>query len=458
MANTKMTIVIVGGVAGGASAATCARRMNEHAEIVLLEKDGYVSFANCGLPYYLGGEIPERDKLLVAPVELLRRRYRLDVRTRQEVIGINRVSKMVTVRCHTREITYEQPYDKLILAPGASPVVPLVDGWDAPNVFVLRNLEDTDRIRATMAAGAGGNAVVVGAGYIGLEMVEQLSRRGFPVSLVEMQPQVLPLVDVEMAKPLEEELYRHGVRLHLGTALRRIRTDARGVAVGVELDNGVSLDASLVILGIGVRPNHYLAREAGLQIGQDGGIMTNRHMQTSDPDIYAVGDVAQYPYGPTGESLRVALAGPANRAGRLAGEHAATGSAHPMADVMGSSIVRVFDQTLACTGLSAAKARQNGTAAHSVTVVANHHAGYYPGASPICLKLVFDPADGRVLGAQAVGRAGVDKRIDVIATAMALKATVWDLAGLDLCYAPPSAPPRIPFTWPRSRPAIISPA
>jgi NADPH-dependent 2,4-dienoyl-CoA reductase/sulfur reductase-like enzyme/rhodanese-related sulfurtransferase len=437
MENSEMMIVIVGGVAGGASAATRARRMNERAEIILLEKDEHVSFANCGLPYFLGGEISERDKLLVAPAELLRKRFRLDVRTRQEVIGIDRVSKTVTVRCHTREVTYEQPYDKLILAPGASPVVPLVDGWNAPNVFVLRNLEDTDRIHATMAARAGGSAVVVGAGYIGLEMVEQLARRGFPVALVEMRPQVLPLLDVEMAKPLEEELCLHGVRLCLGTALRRIRTDAQGVAVGVELENGDHLDASLVILGIGVRPNHQLAREAGLRIGQDGGIMTNRHMQTSDLDIYAVGDAAQYPFGPTGESLRVALAGPANRAGRLAGEHAATGSAHPMADVLGSSIVRVFDQTAACTGLSAVRARQSGTAAQSVTVVANHHAGYYPGAAPICLKLVFDPTDGRVLGAQAVGREGVDKRIDVIATAMAFKATVWDLAGLDLCYAPP---------------------
>lgn len=437
MSDSSMTIVVVGGVAGGASAATRARRMNEHAEIIVLEKDDYVSFANCGLPYYLGQEIAERDKLLVAPVELLRNRYRLDIRTRQEVVAIDRPNKTVTVRCHVRDTTYELPYDKLILAPGASPVVPLVDGRDAPNVFTLRNLEDTDRIYAALNDAGEKTAVVVGAGFIGLEMVEQLVRRGFQVALVELQPQVLPLLDGEMARPLEAELRRHGVALHMGTGLERIVTDASGRATGVELASGVHLEVSLVILGIGIRPNHQLAREAGLRIGQDGGVMTNRFMQTSDPDIYAVGDVAQYPFGPTGESMRIALAGPANRAGRLAGEHAAVGTAHPLADVMGTSIVRIFEQSVACTGLSLGRARRSGTAAHSVTVVANDHAGYYPGATPICLKLVFDPTDGRILGAQAVGQAGVDKRIDVIATVMALKGTVWDLAGVDLCYAPP---------------------
>jgi NADPH-dependent 2,4-dienoyl-CoA reductase/sulfur reductase-like enzyme/rhodanese-related sulfurtransferase len=430
-------IVIVGGVAGGASAATRARRMNERAEIILLEKDEHVSFANCGLPYFLGGEITDRNKLLVASADLLRRRFRLDVRTRQVVTELCRAKKTVTVRRLDDGTTYEQAYDKLILAPGAAPITPSLDGITAPNVLVLRNLADMDRIDAAVRAARTKQAVVVGAGYIGLEMVEQLTRRGLDVALVELQPQVLPLFDREMAQPLLDELRSHGVQVHTGTALQQVLLDEGGLAAGVRLQNGTQLDASLVVLGIGVRPSHELARAAGLEIGGDGGILTNRALQTSDPDIYAVGDVVQYVYGPTQQGMRVALAGPANRAGRLAGEHAATGRSAAMADVWGTSIVRVFDLTAAQTGLTATRARQLGLAARSVTIVANHHAGYYPGAAPITLKLLFSTPDGRVLGAQAIGSDGVDKRIDVIATLMALRGTVRDLAGLDLTYAPP---------------------
>ncbi|MHB8973031.1 MAG: FAD-dependent oxidoreductase [Pirellulaceae bacterium] len=437
MSDSPLTIVIVGGVAGGASAATRARRLNEEAEIILFEKDEYVSFANCGLPYYLGREISDRNKLLVATADFLRRRFRLDVRPRQEVIQIDRSGKTVTVRNHADGTTYEQRYSKLILATGVQPIVPTLPGIEAANVLTLRNLPDTDRIDAAIQAARTRKAVVVGAGFIGLEMVEQLTRRGLEVSLVELQPQVLPLMDREMAQPLREELQRNHVQLYVGTALKRVITDADGLATAVELDNGHQLDTSLVILGVGVRPSHDLAKHAGLAIGSDGGIITNRYMQTSDPDVYAVGDAVQYSFGPTEGLMRVALAGPANRAGRLAGEHAATDAAHPMADVFATSIVRVFEQSAALTGLSTARARQLGISTRSVTVVANNHAGYYPGATPITLKLIFDPKYGRVFGAQAVGQDGVDKRIDVIATAMALGATVWDLAGLDLTYAPP---------------------
>ncbi len=437
MSGSPLTIVIVGGVAGGASAATRARRLNEEAEIILFEKDEYVSFANCGLPYYLGGEITDRNKLLVATADFLRRRFRLDVRTRQEVIRIDRAGKSVTVQNRADGTTYEQRYNKLILAPGAQPIVPPIPGTEAANVLTLRNLHDTDRIDAAAKAARTPKAVVIGAGFIGLEMVEQLARRGLEVSLVELQPQVLPLLDREMAYPLQEELQRNHVQLHLGTALKRVITDEDGLATAVELGNGQQLDTSLVIVGIGVRPNHQLAKEAGLEIGPDGGITTNRYMQTADPEVYAVGDAVQYSFGPTESLMRMPLAGPANRAGRLAGEHAATDAAHPMSDVFGTSIVRVFEVSAAQTGLSTARARQLGISARSVTVVANNHAGYYPGATPITLKLVFDPKYGRVLGAQAVGKDGVDKRIDVIATAMCFGATVWDLAGLDLTYAPP---------------------
>ena len=433
----KRTIVIVGGVAGGASAATRARRMNEHADIILLEKDDYVSFANCGLPYYLGGEITDRGKLLVATPEFLARRFRLDVRTRHEAIRLDRQAGIVHVVNHGTGEHYRQPYDKLILSPGASPIVPPLDGIAAPNVFTLRNLADTDRIATAMSAVAVRKAVVVGAGYIGLEMVEQLARQGFQVAVAELQPQILPLFDPEMVQPLQEELLARGVALHLGDGIQRIVTNGSGMATGVELQSGTRLEAGIVILGIGVRPNTELARQANLTIGNGGGIQINEFLQTSDPDIYAVGDAVEYPFGPTGQAMRIALAGPANRAGRLAGEHAATDRCAPLADVLGTAVVRVFEQTAAMTGLTSHLARRLNQPARSVTVVANQHAGYYPGASPLTLKLLYEPERGRILGAQAVGRDGVDKRIDVIATALALKATVRDLAGLDLAYAPP---------------------
>ncbi|MCA9153872.1 MAG: FAD-dependent oxidoreductase [Planctomycetales bacterium] len=438
MAEQALTIVIVGGVAGGASAATRARRMNEQAHIILFEKDADVSFANCGLPYYIGGEIEQRGKLTVATAELLRNRFRLDVRTRQEVTAIDRAAKSIEVRNHETGEVYRQNYDKLILSPGASPLVPPIAGRDAPNVFTLRNLADTDRIKAATDAEPSGRVVMIGAGFIGLEMVEQLAHRGFRTSLVELQPQVLPLLDAEMAIPVQRALEQHGVELHLADGIESIQVDvATGRATGVQLASGKLLPADMVILGIGVRPNTQLAEAAGLTIGPSRGIAANRHQQTNDPDVYAVGDAAEYVYGPTGAPLRIALAGPANRAGRLAGEHAATGSGPEMADVFGTSIVRVFDVAAGMTGLTAALAKRLGIDARSVTILANHHAGYFPGAKQLTLKLVYDPANGRVLGAQAVGEEGVDKRLDVIATAMAFRATVRDLAGLDLAYAPP---------------------
>jgi NADPH-dependent 2,4-dienoyl-CoA reductase/sulfur reductase-like enzyme/rhodanese-related sulfurtransferase len=437
MTDEHLTIVIVGGVAGGASAATRARRMNEDAEIIVLEKDEYVSFANCGLPYYIGGEIAERDKLLVATPGFLRQRFQLDVRTRHEALSINRTAKTLAVRDLASGETYDLPYDKLILAPGAAPLTPPIEGLRAAGVFTLRNMADTDQIHAAAGASRTQRAAVIGSGYIGLEMVEQLVHRGFEVSLAEVQPQVLPLMDPEMARVLEDELRANGVAVHTGDGLQRILTDSSGAACGVRLQSGAQIDAEMVILGLGVRPQIQLAVEAGLKIGDSGGIATNGWMQTSDPDIYAVGDAAEYPHGPTGGQQRIALAGPANRAGRLAGEHATTGESAPMAPVFGTSVVRVFGMSAGMTGLSASLARRCGLDAASVTIVANHHAGYYPGAAPLTLKLTYAPESGRILGLQAVGREGVDKRLDIVATAMAFQGTVRDLAGLDLAYAPP---------------------
>ncbi len=437
MSSEALTIVIVGGVAGGASAATRARRMNERAEIILFEKDGHVSFANCGLPYHIGEEIPDREQLLVATPALLSQRFRLDVRVRQEVLSINRDRKVVKVRRRDESDTYDQSYDKLILAPGASPLVPPIQGAEAANVLTLRNLSDTDRIKTIVDRKQTKRALVVGAGFIGLEMVEQLVGREIETTLVELQPQVLPLLDPEMAQPLADELERHGVTLHLGNGIARVVTGENGLATAVELSDGTLIETDLVLLGLGIRPNVALAVQAGLTIGDSGGIATNDFMQTNDADIYAVGDAAEYPYAPTESRMRIALAGPANRAGRLAGEHAATGHSDPMQPVLGTSVVRVFDVTAAMTGLSRNLAKRLSREERSVTIISKHHAGYFPGAQTLTLKLVYEQGVGKILGAQIVGGAGVDKRIDVIATAMHFGGTVRELAGLDLAYAPP---------------------
>ncbi|WDQ18064.1 FAD-dependent oxidoreductase [Rhodopirellula sp. P2] len=438
--NAPIRLLIVGGVAGGASAATRARRMNEQAEIILFEKDHDVSFANCGLPYHIGQEIEDRDALVVASADFLRRRFRLDVRTREEVVSIDRANQTVTVRRHGatsgQDETYSQAYDKLILAPGASPIVPDLPGVDADNVLTLRNLVDMDRIKAHVDSGVVRRAVVVGAGYIGLEMVEQLRRRGVAVDLVELRDQVLPLLDHEMAQPIEEALRRNNVEVHLGVGLQSISCEG-AAATSVGLSDGTELSTELVILGIGVRPNAGLANEAGLEIGGTGGIAVDEFSRTSDPNIYAVGDVSEPVFGPLGTPMRVPLAGPANRSGRLAGEHAVTGESAAATPVWGTSVVRVFDVSVGMTGLTRASAERCGKEATSVTIVAKHHAGYFPGAETMTLKLVYEPGTGKVMGAQCVGGEGIDKRIDVIATAMHFGGTARDLTGLDLAYAPP---------------------
>lgn len=430
------TLVVVGGVAGGASAVTRARRMNERATIIMFEKDEHVSFANCGLPYHVGGEIAERDSLFVARPALFAERFNIDVRTRHEVLDIDRARREVTVLNHTTGEQFRQAYDKLILAPGAAPIVPPQAGISASNVFSVRNVTDTDRITAFMTRAQPGRAVVVGAGYIGLEMMEQLHARGVAVTLVELQPQVLPLMDPELAHMLQEEIAVHDIELRLGDGISAL-VSAEGLATGVVLGSGETIDTDMVILGIGVKPSVQLAEQAGLSLGESGGIHVNAHGQTDDPDIYAVGDACEYTFGPTGRQMRVALAGPANRAGRLAGEHAVTGSSAPVPRAWGTAIVRVFGLAAGMVGLTMSMARRSGLDARCCVIRANHHVGYYPGAQPVTLKLVYDASTGRILGAQAVGREGIDKRVDVIATAMHFGATVHDLTALDLAYAPP---------------------
>lgn len=429
------TLVIVGGVAGGATAAARARRMNEQARIILLEKDEHVSFANCGLPYYIGGEIADRSKLLLATPEKFRSWFNIDVRTFHQVTAIDRQAKTVAVANRQTGQSETLGYDKLILSPGASPILPAIDGVNSKNVFTLRNVPDSDRIRAYIDQASPKKAVVVGAGFIGLEMVEMLHHRGLEVSLVELAEQVLPLLDSEMARQVQNELAKQKIELHLGTGLMAMSTDGDRVT-DVLLGDATKLKADLVVLAIGVRPNTELAKAASLEIGLGGGIRVNQFMQTSDPSIYAVGDAVEYVHGVTDSSMRIPLAGPANRAGRIAGEHAATDSARPMPKVLGTSIVRVFGLTAAMTGLSEKAAAKADVPCKAAWVPANHHVGYYPGAQEMILKLIYAP-DGRVLGAQAVGGAGVDKRMDVIATAIRFGANVDQLTELDLCYAPP---------------------
>jgi NADPH-dependent 2,4-dienoyl-CoA reductase/sulfur reductase-like enzyme/rhodanese-related sulfurtransferase len=427
-----MNLLIVGGVAGGASAAARARRLSEDAHIVLFERGPDVSFANCGLPYYLGGEITERDKLLVVTPERLRTRFNLDVRVRTSVEAIDRAAKKVRVRDLASGREYEEGYDKLILAPGAAPIRPPLPGIDLPGVFTLRNLQDMDRIKAKLDEGVR-QAVVVGAGFIGLELVENLVRRGIATTVVELQDQVLPPFDKEMTTPIAEHLAAEGVSLLLGQSAEAFEQALDGLSV--RLKSGQRLPAQLVVLGVGVRPENKLAALAGLEVGPRGGIRVNERLQTSDPDIYAVGDAIEVKDFVTSEPAQVPLAGPANRQGRIAADHIFGRDAR-YRGTQGTAIVRVFEKTAALTGASEKVLRRANRPYRKVYVHPTHHAGYYPGAEAMTLKLLFDPETGKVLGAQAVGGAGVDKRIDVLAVAIQAGMTVFDLEETELVYSP----------------------
>jgi NADPH-dependent 2,4-dienoyl-CoA reductase/sulfur reductase-like enzyme/rhodanese-related sulfurtransferase len=427
-----MKLLIVGGVAGGASAAARARRLSEDAQIVLFERGPDVSFASCGLPYYLGGEIAARDKLLVVTPERLRQRFNLDVRTRSSVEGIDRASKAVRVRDLAAGREYREGYDKLILAPGATPIRPPLPGIDLAGVFTLRNLQDLDRIQERLDANVR-QAVIVGAGFIGLELAENFVRRGIATAVVELQNQVLPPLDAEMTTPIADHLAEQGVTLLLGQSAEAFEPSPEGLTV--RLQSGQKLAAQLVVLGVGVRPENQLAVEAGLEIGPRGGIRVNERLQTSDPDIYAVGDAIEVRDFVTGEPTQVPLAGPANRQGRLAADHI-FGRQARYRGTQGTAIVRVFDRTAAMTGASEKTLRRVKRPYRKVYVHPTHHAGYYPGAEAMTLKLLFDPESGRVLGAQAVGGAGVDKRIDVLAVAIQAGMNVFDLEEMELAYSP----------------------
>jgi NADPH-dependent 2,4-dienoyl-CoA reductase/sulfur reductase-like enzyme/rhodanese-related sulfurtransferase len=442
----SLKIVIVGGVAGGMSAAARARRMNEQASITVLERGGFISFANCGLPYYLAGRIAEEDKLLVTTPERARARFNVDARVGHEVTAIDRAARQVQVLERATGRSYPLDYDKLILAPGASPIVPGIANVNAVNVQLLRSMEDTRAVHRRLAVLPGGaSAVIVGAGFIGLEMAEALRERGLRVTLVEKAPHVLPPLDFEIAAAVADELRAHEVTVITGDGLKALHANSAGLVTAVETESGRRIAANLVLLSIGVRPNVALATAASLKLGPSGAIAVDEYQRTSDPDVYAVGDAAEVVHGVTGRAARIPLAGPANRQGRLAGEHAATGSAPRPGRPLGTAIVQVFDLAVGLTGLTERAAKDAGLAtADAAHVLPGHHAGYYPGAQPLRIKLVYDKASGKVLGAQVAGKGGVDKRLDVIATAIHFGATVDDLAGLDLAYAPQFASAKDP--------------
>jgi len=430
----ERTIVIVGGVAGGASCAARLRRLDENAAIIVMERGEYISFANCGLPYFVSGEIASREKLLVTSPERMQKRFGIDVRTLHEVTSIDRTGKTVEVRDHQNGRTYRQPYDSLVLSPGAQPVRPKLPGMENPRVFCLRTVPDAERIRRFVEQNDPRAAVVVGGGAIGLEMTENLTHLGLRVSLLEMADQVMPWLDREMAEWLHQHLRFQGVKLFLNSPLERCDENSEGRLV-VRAGGGREIPCDLVICAIGVKPESGLARAAGLNIGRHGGILTNEHFQTSDPDIFAIGDVIEVEDRLTGEPRLMPLANLANRQGRLVADHIC-GKDVRYPGAFGTGIVRIFDLAAASTGANEKALKAKGLAYEKSYTHPASHAGYYPGAVPMVMKLLFEPDGGRLLGGQIVGIDGVDKRIDVLATALYAGLSVSDLAAIELSYAP----------------------
>lgn len=443
MTETKR-MVIIGGVAGGASCAARARRLSEDASIVLVERGEHVSFANCGMPYHIGGTIVERSRLLVQTPAGLKKRYGLDVRVRTEALSIDRQNKTVVLRDLATGREYSEPYDVLVLSPGAEPVRPPIPGGDAECVMTLRSMKDMDAIGARLEARKPEHALIVGGGYIGLEMAEALRQRGLGVTLVELADQVFGAADREMAALVRDELIRHGVRVLLETSVTGIARAGEGVSV--TLSTGEAVACGLVVLAIGVKPEVGLARQAGLDLGATGGIVVDEHMRTSDASIYAVGDAVEVSHLVGGGKALIPLAGPANRQGRIAADNA-FGRPSVYRRTQGTAICKIFGLTLGMTGLNEKQLVRGGLAHEKIYIHPASHAGYYPGAAQMSLKLLFDPGDGKILGAQAVGGEGVDKRIDVLAVAIRAGLTVRDLKDLELSYAPPYGSAKDPVNY-----------
>ncbi|HNL30629.1 MAG TPA: FAD-dependent oxidoreductase, partial [Saprospiraceae bacterium] len=427
-----MKILIIGGVAGGATAATRLRRLSEENEVIIFEKGSYISFANCGLPYHIGGVIHERDALLLQTPESLKERYNLDVRIHTEVLSIDRNAKTVSIKNLNTGDTYTESYDKLLLSPGAEPIRPPFEGIDSDKIYTLRNIPDMDKIVSKTRSAK--SFVVVGGGFIGLEVAENLLEAGKQVTLVELGNQLMAPVDFDIASFIHEKAEQHGLALLLNTGVEKFAD--LGDTIRVFLNNGTSIDTEAVILAIGVKPETKLAKDAGLETGTTGGILVNGYMQTSDPDIYAVGDAVEVEHYIHHSKVLIPLAWPANRQGRMVADNISLGNRYTYPGSLGSSILKFFELTVACTGLSEKFLKRNNIPHKTAIVTRGHHAGYYPGAKNIVLKLIFDDS-GRIFGAQAVGEKGIDKRIDVIATAIKGNLTIFDLPEIEITYAPP---------------------
>ncbi len=426
-------VIIVGGVAGGATAAAKLRRISEDVEIVLVERGEYISFANCGLPYHIGESIKDRRKLLVQTVEGMSKRFNMDIRNLSEVVSINSEKKTVTIKNLRNDEEYEESYDKLLLSPGARPIVPPIPGLNEnERLFTLRNIPDTDRIKGYVDNQFPKKAVVIGGGFIGIEMAENLVERGIEVTLIEMANQIMAPIDFEMASILHTHLKEKGVNLILENGVNSFADQGKKVI----LNDGTEVETDMTILSIGVRPENELAANAGLELGARGGIIVNEFLQTSNPDIYAVGDAVEVVDFISGTKTMIPLAGPANRQGRIVA-NIIMGKQEKYKGTLGTSIAKVFDLTVAATGNNEKTLKRLGIPYEVVHIHPSSHAGYYPGAAPIALKLIFDKETGKIYGAQAVGADGVDKRIDVIATAIIGGLTVEDLTNLELSYAPP---------------------
>ena len=427
-------ILIVGGVAGGASAAARLRRLDETAEIIIFERGDYISFANCGLPYYIGGDIKNRDDLLLQTPESFKQRFNVEVRVRNEVTGIDSENKQINIKNLSTGETYTESYDKLILSPGAEPVRPPIPGIDSDRIFTLRNVPDTDLINDFIDKHKPKRAVIVGAGYIGLEMAENLRQRGMLVAIVEMVDQVLPVMDKEMAGFIQPELHKHNIALWLDDAVANFRPSNSRIEVG--LKSGMELSCEIVILAIGVKPEVKLASQAKLEIGTTGGIKVNEELQTSDPDIYAIGDAIEVRDFALDNPTLIPLAGPANKQGRMVADNICGGNRR-YNGTQGTSILKVFDLTVAMTGASEKALAKTNMEYEKLHLHPANHVGYYPGAKQMHIKLLFTKPEGKILGAQIVGSQGVDRRIDIFAVAIRTGLTVFDLQELELAYAPP---------------------
>lgn len=425
-------VIIIGGVAGGASTAARLRRLDEEMEIILLERGAYVSYANCGLPYYIGGTIEDRDDLFVMTPEKFRNWFAIDIRTKHEAVKIDAAKKEVEILNLESGENYKESYDYLVLSPGAEPIRPPLEGIDNDKIFSLRNVDDTDRIYNFMQEQKPRRAVVVGAGFIGLEMAENLHEKDLKVTVIELAPQVLAPIDHEMAALVQKYLRELGMNLRLGSGVSKFHEDEQG-HLKVELDDGEMIETDMVVLSIGVKPDIKLAQEAGLEVSR--GIVVDSRMQTSDPHIFALGDAVEIKHLITGKPAVIPLAGPANKQGRIVANNIA-GRKCRYYGTQGTSVLKIFDMTVAATGANERLLKAENIEHKKVIVHPDHHAGYYPGAKPISLKILFS-SEGKILGAQAVGYGGVEKRIDVIATALRAGVTVFDLRDIELAYAPP---------------------